>query len=174
MILGSSSSPGRVVEPQAGPFSLDGCGWSLRSPQGEPLCDRHGHTYTDVTCTHRHEAVCRLVATHRPAHQLLCPDGLLSEDTHRLTVRACMHTRRAHFPTAALAGTLPHRLGINSPLRSFYTFTFLFLTHFKVLFRVRSEDGGVEGGGSLRVEKQAIWKIPVIFELFPKTPMGAT
>lgn len=24
------------------------------------------------------------------------------------------------------------------------------------------------------MEKQAIWKIPVIFELFPKTPTGAT
>lgn len=29
-------------------------------------------------------------------------------------------------------------------------------------------------GGGLRMEKQAIWKIPVIFELFPKTPTGAT
>lgn len=81
------------------------------------------------------------------------------------------HTRCAHFSTAALAGVPPPGLGINNPLWGFYTFTFLFLTHFKVLFRVRSED---EGLGGPRMEKQAIWKIPVIFELFPKTPTGAT
>lgn len=42
--------------------------------------------------------------------------------------------------------------------------------HFKVLFRMRSKDGGL---GDPRMEKQAIWKILVIFEFFPKTPMGA-
>lgn len=62
----------------------------------------------------------------------------------------CAHARAHHIrtlSTAALAGMLLPGLGINSPLWGFYTFTFLFLTRFKVLFRVRSEDEGLGVGG---------------------------
>ena len=119
---------------------------------------RHTHVNTCsqlVTCASA--PVSKYVLLRRCAHTHTC--------THIYTP---LHT---HFSTAALAGVLPPGLGINNPLWGFYTFTFLFPTYFKVLFRVRSEDWGPRGW---RVEKQEIWKIPVIFELFPKTPTGAT
>lgn len=100
-------------------------------------CTLTEHT---ITCMHGHDA---LVDKHISCHAQVRS----RQSSHTCScVHMHMHTPIRTLSTAALAGVLPPGLRINNPLWGFYTFTFLFLTRFKVLFRVRSEDDGLGVG----------------------------
>lgn len=107
------------------------------------MTDAGTRTLTEhtITCMHGHDA---LVDKHISCHAQVCSHQRTHTGSH---VHTHVHTPIRTLSTAALANVPLLGLGINNPLWGFYTFTFLFLTRFKVLFRVRSEDEGLRVGG---------------------------